>query len=70
MEDCKEEPTIAVNELCEPIEPAPKVDYYDKIEVLKRHNVTFNFADAGCTVSIGCRTYCFSENIVDRKSVV
>jgi len=69
MEDCKEEPRIN-------LEPTPKVDYevreaeipikepYTNLELLKTHNVSFKFADAGCTISIGCKTYCFSDNIV------
>jgi len=32
------------------------------IDVLKRHNVTFNFLNSGCTISVGCKTYAFSSN--------
>lgn len=51
------------------LDSEPQLDYenkesYNKLEMLKRHNVTFNFADVGCTISIGCKTYCFSDNTV------
>ena len=32
------------------------------IDVLGRHNVTFNFLNSGCTISVGCKTYAFSSN--------
>ena len=32
------------------------------IDVLRRHNVTFNFLNSGCTISVGCRIYAFSSN--------
>ena len=32
-----------------------------KLDLLKNHNVTFNFLDAGCTISVGCKTYAFSD---------
>ncbi len=65
MENCKAEPAIRVNEPCEDREvERPVREPYTDLELLKIHNVTFNFADAGCTISIGCKTYCFSDNIV------
>ena len=30
-------------------------------EILRRHNITFSFLDSGCTISVGCRTYAFSN---------
>ncbi len=32
------------------------------IDVLRRHNVTFNFLNSGCIISVGCKTYAFSSN--------
>jgi len=32
-----------------------------RLDLLKNHNVTFNFLDAGCTISVGCKTYAFSD---------
>ena len=66
----REEPPIKLHSAPQPDcevreevqEPIKKSE--DSLEALKRHNVTFNFADVGCTISIGCRRYCFSDNIV------
>ena len=33
----------------------------DYLEALKKHNVIFSFYDAGCTITVGCRTYAFSN---------
>lgn len=32
------------------------------IDILRRHNITFNFLTSGCTISVGCKTYAFSNN--------
>ena len=32
------------------------------IGVLRRHSITFNFLNSGCTISVGCKTYAFSSN--------
>ena len=32
------------------------------IDILRRHNVNFNFLSSGCTISVGCKTYAFSSN--------
>ena len=62
MKDCKEEPTIGVNELCEAREAErPIREPYTDLELLKTHNVTFRFLDLGCTISVGCKTYAFSN---------
>ena len=42
------------------IPPEPKKE--SNIDVLRRHNVTFNFLTSGCTISVGCKTYAFSNN--------
>ncbi len=35
---------------------------YSNLDLLKMHNVKFIFMDAGCTISVGCKTYAFSSN--------
>ena len=40
----------------------PKEIEESNIDVLRRHNVTFNFLTSGCTISVGCKTYAFSSN--------
>jgi len=65
MKNCKQEPVIGVSEPCEAGEAErPIREPYTDLELLKNHNVYFKFADAGCTINVGCKTYCFSDNIV------
>ena len=40
----------------------PKEIEESNIDVLRRHNVAFNFLNSGCTISVGCKTYAFSSN--------
>jgi hypothetical protein len=43
-------------------EYSPNIKSFDtELDLLKNHNVTFNFLDAGCTISVGCKTYAFSD---------
>ena len=42
----------------------PHIGHYSNLELLKNHNVTFSFYDVGCAISIGCKTYAFSDNNV------
>jgi len=41
---------------------SPELIEESNIDVLRRHNVTFNFLDSGCTINVGCKTYAFSSN--------
>lgn len=36
----------------------------DDLSLLRKHIVTFEFADAGCIIQVGCKKFCFSDNIV------
>jgi len=40
---------------------SPTTTLDSKLDLLKNHNVIFNFLDAGCTISVGCKTYAFSD---------
>ena len=41
---------------------SPELIEESNIDVLRRHNVTFNFLNSGCIISVGCKTYAFSSN--------
>jgi len=53
----------SLDEQVEMIEPRNMIEppIYSKLELLKNHNVTFRFLDLGCTISVGCKTYAFSD---------
>ena len=42
-------------------EYSPTTPLDSKLDLLQNHNVTFNFLDAGCIISVGCKTYAFSD---------
>ena len=67
MEDPGKSAPDSLTSLDEPqvemIEPRNMIESpnYSKLELLKIHNVTFSFLDRGCTISVGCKTYAFSN---------
>ena len=69
MENQQEEPLVNLDTV--PQEDSivgeaerPIREPYTELELLKTHNVSFRFADVGCTINVGCKTYCFNDNIV------
>ncbi len=42
-------------------EPILSKRFDSKLNLLKSHNVAFNFLDAGCIISVGCKEYAFSD---------
>ena len=48
-------------EVREKIKERIKKSKHYHLEALKRHNVIFSFYDAGCTITVGCKMYAFSN---------
>ena len=57
----KSEPVDQVDRLgAKPILEEPVFEG-SNAEILRRYDITFRFLDSGCTISVGCRTYAFSN---------
>lgn len=59
----KDIPANTSSEDCMNLKAAPVFDE-DDLDLLKRYPITFDFADVGCIIQIGCKRFCFSDNIV------